>query len=344
MSPTYRLAAALLLPLALIAASCGDSTRKAPLADWVDGLCRAAAALDRDRDAALETFTSADLTNTAAAKQVFATTVEKQREAQKTFRTAVNDLGQPDIDGGKEVVKAFQDQFKENDQRTDDVAKRVAAIPDRADFLAEFQRIVDQAGEPDFRAKLVLVAKDHPRVNDLIAAIDKDPDCSRVIFSASPAANPQSEAWVSGVCTALGTWIDALSTGADSINRKLDAAQTPAEVKRILVDFFEQGLADTRALDRALKRLDPPPVRDGKEINRVFVTAGEDLVAAMERLNREVRSADFSTIQQADAEAARFIALIDQLFGDVAASFDELQQYDPEGLDVLFQELPECQF
>ena len=344
MNPAYRLAAALLLPLAFIASACGDSPKKTPLADWVDGLCRAAAALDRDRDTVVEEFSSTDFSKTAEAKKAFAETVEKQRELAKTFRSAVDDLGQPDIDGGKEVVRAFEEQFKENDQRTDDIAKRVAAIPDRADFLAEFQRIADQAGEPDFRAKLVLVAKDHPKVEDLIAAIDDDPDCSRVIFAASPATNPQSEAWVSGVCTALGAWIEALSTGADAINRKLDAAQTPGEVKRTLVDFFEQGLADTRALDRALKRLEPPPVRDGKEINRVFTTAGEDLVAAMERLTREVRSADFSTIEQADAEAARFVALIDQLFGDVAASFDELQQYDPEGLDVLFQELPECQF
>jgi len=47
MSPAYRLAAALLLPLALIASACGDSPKKTPLAGWVDGLCRAAAKLDR---------------------------------------------------------------------------------------------------------------------------------------------------------------------------------------------------------------------------------------------------------------------------------------------------------
>lgn len=344
MSISLRLAVALLLPLTLLVTACGDSTTKSDLQTWTAGLCRAASAFKQASDAAGDKFAEADLTKTAAAKKAFADSIDLQREARKTFRQEFTKLGRPDIDGGKQVVEVFEEQFDENDRRTDDVAQRVAAIPDSADFLPEFQRIIDQVGEPDFRAKLVAVAKDYPKVEDLIAAIDADPACSRVIFSANPATDPAAEAWVSGICTSLGTWIQNLSDGADALNRRIDLAQSPDEVERNLVDFLEQGLADTRALDRAFKRLDPPPVDDGKEIHRIFTTASEDLVAAMERLTREARSIDFSSIEQADADTARFLALIDELFGDVGASFDALQQYDPQGLDELFQTLPECQF
>lgn len=336
--------ALLLLPLALVAAACGDATKNVALDQWVDGLCKAVADYDKAAEAAGEAFIDADLADTKAAKAAFAESLARQRDAQKAFRSAFADLGQPDIDGGKQVVDAFKAQFDENTKRTDDVEKRVAAIPDRADFLTEFLKIADDIGQPDFRPKLEAVAKDHPKVNDLIAAIEADRPCARTLFTIDAAAEPESEAWVSGICTALGTWVQALTDGADRLDRDVARAVTVAEVERILVDFFEEALTDTRALKRSIGQLNPPPVKDGQAIHQVFVTASDELVAAMERLTREARSVSFTSVAQAQLESDRLITLIDRLFSDAAATFDELQQYDPEGLDELFQTLPECQF
>ncbi len=339
-----RLAAVALLPLALLASSCGDSTKKLSLDRWVEGLCKAAADFERASTAAGNALDAADLADTKAAKAAFADSIARQRDAQEAFRTAFADLGQPDIDGGKQVVDAFQKQFAENTRRTDDIEQRVAAIPDRADFLTEFRKIADAVGQPDFRPRLEAVAKDHPEVNDLIAAIDDDPPCARTLFNTGAASEAEKEAWVAGICTALSTWIGALESGANRLNRAVDSATTIPEVERILVDFFEQGLADTRALKRAISQLSPPPVRDGKAIHQVFLDGSDDLLAAMERLTREARSIRFTSIDQAMAESDRLASLTDQLFSEAAATFDRLQDYDPEGLDDLFQALPECQF
>jgi hypothetical protein len=342
--PSSLALALAMLPLALAAASCSGSTKTAPLGEWVDGLCRAGAIYQTVSDAAGETFARADFSDTKAAKAAFARAIDVQREAQKTFRSSFDDLGQPDIDGGKAVVQAFRDQFSENTKRVDDFANRVAAIPDSADFLTAFDKIADQVEEPDFRGRLEAVARDHPAVNDLIAAIEADPDCASVFFPSDAAASEaEKEAWVSGVCTALNNWVESLSTGADRLSSNVDAAATPADVRQLLVDFFEQGLTDTRNLQRALRRLSPPPVRDGEAIQAVFTDAADDLVAAMERLTREARSLEFTSPAQAIAESDRLISLIEQLFGNVATSFDALQQYDPEGLETYFQTLPECQ-
>jgi hypothetical protein len=338
-----RLLFALVLPAALVATACAGP-RTVAVDEWVAGLCRAAAAYDTATDATADRFANVDFTDTAKAKETFASAITEQRQAQETFRSAFGDLGQPDIDGGKQVVEAFKAQFKENDERMGQIAERVAAIPDTADFLPEFLRIADELGEPEFRPRLEAVAANHSPVNDLIAAIDAERDCARTIFNDDPAASPEGEAWVSGVCTALGDWVAAINEGAEALNRDVDLATEVEGVQRALVDFFERGLADTRTLERDLRQLSPPPIADGEAIHRVFTNAGEDLVAAMERLARDARAADFASVVQAEAESKRFQGLIEQLFGDVAASFDELQQYDPEGLDQLFQTLPECQF
>lgn len=342
--PAARLLAGLLLPVVLLASACGSSAEKKPLSEWVNGLCSAAATFQRLSDAAGDRFAASDLSSVRSGKQAFATALADQAAARSAFRQAFDDLGQPDIDGGKEVVAAFRKRFEENDKRADDIKARVDAIPDQADFVTEFVQIADELAAPPFRPELEAIAARHAAVNDLIAAIEKDSDCARTIFVIDPATNPESEAWVAGICTALDTWITSLSRAAARLEIETDAAVTVAQVERALVDFFEQGLADTRDLDRAFNRLSPPPVRDGEAIHRIFLDAGADLVAAMERLTREARAADFSTIEQAEAESLRFQGLIEQLFGDVAASFDELQRYDPEGLDQLFQTLPECQF
>lgn len=332
--------------LALVAAGCSDSTLSTPVREWVDGLCRAAATYQSATDAAGNTLANADLADTEGAKAAFARAIDQQRAAQKAFRSAFDDLGQPEIDGGKQVVRAFHDQFAENTTRTDDIARRVAEIPDSADFLTAFLDIADTVEAPDFRARLQAVARDHAAVGDLIATIDADPDCAAVIFQTDTpsAAEVEKEAWVSGICTALGGWVAAISTGADRLASDIDAATSPDEVERLLVEFFQQGLADTRTFQRDVGRLSPPPVGDGQAIHAVFVTASDDLVAAMERLTREAANLDFTALDQAIAESNRLTTLIDQLFGDVADSFDELQRYDPEGLDVYFQTLPECQF
>ncbi len=342
--PAARLLAGLLFPVVLLVAACGSSEEKKPLGEWVNGLCSAAADFQRLSDAAGDRFAASDLSTVRSGKEAFATALADQAAARTAFRKAFDDLGQPDIDGGKEVVAAFRKRFDENDKRADEIKARVEAIPERADFVTEFAQIAEELAAQPFLPELEAVAARHSAVNDLIAAIEEDSDCARTIFVIDPADNPESEAWVAGICTALNTWITSLSRAADDLEVATNSAVTVADVERALIDFFEQGLADTRTLDRALERLSPPPVRDGEAIHRVFLDAGEDLVAAMERLTREARAADFSTIEQAEAESIRFQGLIEQLFGDVAASFDELQRYDPEGLDVLFQELPECQF
>lgn len=345
MTRWMRIGAALLVPLALLAAACGDSTKKLAVGEWTDGLCAAAGRFGDARDRALSDFEETDLGDTKAAKAAFAELMEAQKSAREAFRAEFDRLGEPDIDGGKETVEAFRAQFKENDAQSEQVAKDVAGIRDSADFLTEFLAIMDGLPEPGFRAKLEAVAKDHPEVQQVIDAIAEDPDCAEVFFDETAETDEAAaEAWSSGICTALGTWIADLQAGADRVSLEVDLAGSPDEVKAALVEFFEQGLTDTRAMQRAIDRLDPPPGKDGEAIQRVFSDAAAGLVGAMERLTRDARALDVDDVARAQQEAAQLEARIEQLFGEVAASFDELQQYDTSAIAPFFRQLPECQF
>lgn len=352
-----RLALAGAVVSATLAAACGggDDEELVAVEVWVRGLCSAAARFDTASDEAGEPFVDAvneSPEDTPAIKEAFAEALEAQKEAQREFRNDFEDLGKPDVEDPDAVIKAFRDQFEENDGRTEQIGDDVADIDDDADFFEAFSEI--EIDEPDFRAKLEPLADDDPGVTSIIAEIEANADCAETIFDEEisepePVPTPTTTAsddpntrWASGVCTALGAWIEDLSEANDRLQVQVDRASNAQDLKDVLVAFLEQGLFDTQDFEVEILSLGAPDVTDGDEIQGVFEGAASDLVVLFDDLVSEASAIDASSLTAVTADLEEFELRVGDAFDEVGAAFDELDMYDPEGLDVLFATLPEC--
>lgn len=349
------------LPLAAFIAACGGGgAEKVDAEKWVDALCEAAADFDKARDNTGAAFEEVDLTDTKGAKEAYAGAIGEQKDVQKDFRAAFDKIGEPDIKGGDKVVKAFEEQFKENDAKTDEVGDLVAGIDNDDDFVEEFLKIIDNLEEPDFRGRLEKVANDYPDVDEIIDLIEKDPDCTRVIFSEEEAAtvDPEpsptrttssgpavttNEKWVAGICASLTGWVADLESANTALQSKIDDAASAEDLKKLLVAFLKDGQAETVNLRREITALKKPDVKDGDAIHKIFVDATVDLVKVFDNLVGEAERLDASSLAKVTEDLDRFVDGVDGAFDEVAQSFDALDQYDPQGLDELFQTRPECQ-
>jgi hypothetical protein len=339
---------AAVLPSTVLAACGGGDEERVAVDVWVRSLCSAANRFDRASDAAGEPFIeAANQTpgDTVAIKAAFAKAIEEQKKAQQAFRSDFNDLGKPDVDDADAVIKAFRDQFEENNRRTDTVARQIAAIDDSANFFEAFDAI--EFEEPEFRAKLEPLASGNSGVQQIIDAIDANADCAAVIFNVDPGpdpitVNPVDERWASGICTALYDWILDLELANDALQIEADFAETAEELKEVLITFLEQGLADTEQFQARVRALQPPQVGDGQDIHRVFVGVADELVLLFEDFVDDATAVDASTVESVTADLEAFERRVTAAFDEVGQAFNELDQYDPEGLADLFATLPEC--
>ncbi|HQW51864.1 MAG TPA: hypothetical protein PL082_07395 [Tepidiformaceae bacterium] len=349
------------LPVAAFSTACGSDTKKVEAEEWVEALCEAAADFDEATDEIGDKFAEVSLDDTAAAKDDTADLLKEQKDAAKDFRADFGKIGQPDIDGGAKVIDAFEDQFKENDDRIGEMSDRVADIDEDADFMEAFMEIADDIGEPDFRSKLEDVADDHDEVEDLIALIDDDPDCAAIIFDEDEAASntdtppttrtpittapakTTNEKWVAGICTALTGWVGDLEDANTALQSDTEKAASAKDLKALLVDFLKDGRAETVNMRKEIAALKAPDVKDGAAIHKVFVDVSDDLVKVFDGLVTDAEKLDTSSLQKVADQLDVFVGRVESSFDEVGEYFDKLDQYDPGELDQLFQTRPECQ-
>lgn len=352
------------LPSTVLAA-CGSNEDDEVVAvdTWVRSLCSAAARFDIASDEAGDAFVEAvdeSPDDTAAIKEGFAESIELQKEAQKTFRDEFGELGKPDVDDPDAVIKAFRDQFEENDERTDRIARDIEAISDDEDFFEAFAEL--EIEDIDFRSKLEPLAEDDEGVQQIIDEIEANEDCAATLFDAEPTdpepepttsggnttpaptvnASPRSQAWASGVCGSLLDWVTDLENANTDLQFDAEAASNAEDLKQVLVRFLEQGLADTEDFQAEIDSLTAPDVGDGEDIHRVFTGVAEDLVILFEDFVFDANNIDASSLNSVAADLEGFEQRVGTAFDEVGAAFNELDQYDPEGLDILFATLPEC--
>ncbi len=348
------------LPIASLAFACGSSdSKKVDADDWVADLCDIAADFSEAADKAGAAFDDADITDTKESKKAFAETLKDQKQAQKDFRADFDKIGQPDIEDGDKVIKAFKEQFDANTEATNDIGKAVADIDDDEDFLEGFFKLVDKFETPDFRAELEDLADDSDDVQDLIDAIDDDSDCSSTIFqdsggsevdssptpttSNSDAPKTQNEKWVAGICSSFDDWINNISDANDKFQVAVDKASNDGpEIKKLLVGYIKIAQSETEDLESRVSKLKAPDVKDGAKIHKVFVDTTGDLVTAFDELVSQANKIDVSTPAKALAGVTDLGNSVDDAFAEAGAGFDKLDDFDSVELGDLFDSRPEC--
>jgi hypothetical protein len=107
-------------------------------------------------------------------------------------------------------------------------------------------------------------------------------------------------AYVSQVCTSVGTWLHSVEGGSTEIDRELKPGATPAAAKRALEGLIEATIASSERAVAGLRAAGIPDVAQGKELST-------QLLDAFERATRELSAAKQSvrTLPTTSASAFR---------------------------------------
>lgn len=170
-------------PLFGLACGGGDSLEKVDEDDWVADVCDVALDFQDDfLEAAggLDVIEDGDPDEIKDAVDEFVTDGNKSIDR---FVKNVEKAGQPDINGGDKVIKAFRDHAKERKDILSGFKKDVNKLDDKddEDFRDGVFDLLDNLDDPDFRDRLDDINKND--VDDLVDAIDEDSDCSAVLFN-----------------------------------------------------------------------------------------------------------------------------------------------------------------
>jgi len=170
--------------LAALAVACGgDSLEKVDAEDWVADVCDESVDFDADfADVAAE-LDVIDDGDPDEIKDAIDEFVDEATKLIDEFVKDVEEVGQPDIDGGAEVIKAFREHAKDQKKVLTDFRSDVGKLDDDDDddFRDDVFDLLDDADEFDLRDRLEDI--DENDVDDLIDEIDNDPDCSFVLFN-----------------------------------------------------------------------------------------------------------------------------------------------------------------
>ena len=169
----------------LLLASCGggDSLEKVDADDWVQDVCDEAVDFDEDfaragRD--LDVIEDGDPDEIKDAIDEF---VDEATSLIDDFVEAIEEVGEPDIDGGGDVIKAIRDHAKDQKGSLTGFRDDVNDLDDKDedDFRDDIFDLLDDTEEFDLRERLEDI--DERDVDDLIDSIDEDPACSATMFN-----------------------------------------------------------------------------------------------------------------------------------------------------------------
>ena len=358
--PAFLIAAFAILS-ALAFSACGGGAKKVDADDWVDAVCDAAKDYQKESDKAADKLFSIDTEDTAKAKKALLALVDDNKEASDEFRKEFDKAGKPDLKSGDAVVKAFKEQFKENDKNAAELKKRVEKIDVKKDFDSQFIEIIEDVPDTDFRGRLEDVVDDEDDAEEIIELIDDDPECADVLFDDDTASEPTksptptkpvtapkttTEKWVAGICTSLVGWVQDIESANGQLQTNLakfdGSKDSPAALKQELVDFLKTGQAETKNLKKEIDALKAPDVKDGAKIHQVFTKAGTDLVKIFDQAVADSQKINASSFASVANDIDGFETKILDSFDAVTAALDELDNYNAPELEKAFTSRPEC--
>ena len=342
-----------MLALSSLAVACGGGgSDRASLDDWVADVCDLARDYQPDFDSIQADFDAVDLeTDPAKAHDQFISLLEEGRDIQKDMVADFKKLGEPDIEDGKAVVDAFVANFEEQGEMIDRLINGLKELdPEKDEYPFAFLAVLLSVGETEsLRDRLDTLAEDNQDIEDLIAAIEEDPDCAKIVFELDDDfvvdedldldATPVED-WVSGFCTAFVSYIDDLEAISDDLS--VQDVNDLESARQALVAAFEDARNRSEDLQFDIFFLGAPDIPDGADIQAALELGVSDIVTTFDLALSEAEALDTrdatTFLRDVEALTRRF----EEAFDELASSFDALDAYDTSEIDRLAEELPEC--
>ena len=151
------------------------------------------------------------------------------------------------------------------------------------------------------------------------------------------------EQYAADVCGAIGSWQKELQSGATSMQSKLGAASSPADVKTELVAFMETAAKATDNMLAKVKEAGPPDVENGEALQADLekgLTAAQTAFAAARDDAKALPTDNPATFQ---AEAQKLGSTLNEEGAKIGQTFNGLStKYDSKDLNQAFDKEPAC--
>ena len=373
-----RLVALLAIPVVIggILVGCGGGgDTLVDVEDWVSEYCDLAQDFDEANDDVSAGFDDIDFGDKSAKDDVTKVLKDFDKERKK-FTEARKKVGTPDVDGGKEIVAAFERQSKANDKAFAEFLKELDKLKTGKGFEEDFVGLLfDLVPENDLRADLEDLAEDRDTdgAQDVIDAIDDDPECANVYFDeddaieepqptpdrrativvATPRATTpvaratarpnasQDEKWAIGFCNAVQSYSTDVATAGDRFDIPSNSAG-PA-IKDLLVNFLADLQKRTATLKSDIDKLGNPSGADGAKIQAGFSKAVGDLVALFDASVRDARALNANDQAKLVEQLTTLGLRLETAGTAIEDAFEKIDRdFDTTSIDKLVDSLPQC--
>lgn len=182
---TARAALLTALPSSLLfLAACGGgggNSDKVDVDDWVSDVCDLAKDAGDRQDDIFADLAEIDFAEDGA-RDDLVDALEKVLDEQEVLLKDFNDdIGEPDIEKGKNVRAAFKSDLDDNISQLKQAIKEIKKLDEGDDFEDDVNAVFDDIDDEDLREALEDL--DENEVDDLIDLVDEDTDCSALVFS-----------------------------------------------------------------------------------------------------------------------------------------------------------------
>ena len=353
----------------------GGSDTLVDLDDWVSEYCDLAQDFTKANDDVSAGFDDIDFAEKSAKDDVTKVLKDFDKERKK-LTDSRKKVGTPDVDGGKEIVAAFETQSKANDKAFAKFLKELDKLKTGKSFEEDFVGLLfDLKPENDLRADLEDLAEDRDTdgAQDVIDAIDDDPECASVYFDdgdiaeepqptpdrratiivstprpttpvARATARPnasQDEKWAIGFCNAVQAYGNDVEAAGDRFDIPSNSAG-PA-IKDLLVNFLADLQKRTVALKTDIDKLGNPSGADGAKIQAGFSKAVGDLVALFDASVRDARALNANDPAKLVEQLKTLGLRLETAGTAITNAFDKIDRdFDTTNIDKLVDSLPQC--
>ena len=158
------------------------------------------------------------------------------------------------------------------------------------------------------------------------------------------AGGADPEQYAANVCGAIVDWQKELQTSATTMQSKLGAASTPADVKTELVAFMEGATKSTDDMLAKVREAGPPDVEDGEALQRDLEKGLGDAQTAFAQARDEAKELPTDDRAAFQREAQALGATLNEEGTKIGETFNGLStKYDSKELNEAFDKEPSCQ-